>query len=150
MRVPLLAVLMSGAIGCTTTPDDISEVRATISRLIRADNASDLDIVMSCYTQDAIFLPPNDAPTIGLAAIMMRYESLFDRFKPELVCESFETLVGRDFAIDCGVTHGRLVPRDGSEPREINDKYLMVLRRDESGDGWLISRLIWNQNRALP
>ena len=150
MRLPWFGVLFF-ALGCAGAPpaDDAGAVRAAVARLIAADNARDLETVMSCYAEDAILLPPNDAPAAGHAAIRPRYATLFEQFQPEITCVSEETLVGSDFAIDRGITQGRLLPRAGGEPRSIDDKYAMILRREASGR-WLVQRLIWNSNRARP
>ena len=75
---------------------------------------------------------------------------LFEQFQPEIRGTSEETLVGSDFAIDRGLTQGRMVPlRGAGEAKSIDDKYAMILRREANGQ-WRITRLIWNSNCPRP
>lgn len=123
--------------------DQTASVRSVIARIIRADNAGDLEAVVGLYAEDAILLPPGDAPIRGLSAIREHYARIFDANELEVAFDSEETVVAGDWAFDRGTTTGWVRPRSGGAPVSIDDKYVMILRRDPER-GWLISRLIWN------
>jgi ketosteroid isomerase-like protein len=48
-------------------------------------------------------------------------------------------------AVDRGRTLGPLVSRTGGATRELDDKYVMMLRLEQDGT-WRIARLMWNTN----
>jgi ketosteroid isomerase-like protein len=98
---------------------------------------------MSFYADDAITMPPNDNIVIGKAAIAARYKAGFAKFKMEVSLSSDELEVCDDRAFNRGKTSGRLIWHDGSNPTPLNDKYLMILRR-QADKSWKIARLMWS------
>ncbi len=151
----VVSVLMFAALSAKTTcaanpwdsSADVAAVGKVLAGIVAADNAGDLDAVMGFYADDAILLPPNDAAVRGKEVIRSRYEEGFRHFRFDIVFSSEETQVFGDWAFIRGTIQGRTVPK-GTEPsRKLNDKYIMVLRRQK--DGWKIARLIWNGSDPL-
>jgi uncharacterized protein (TIGR02246 family) len=132
---PLFLLLLAAS-----TPE--AEIRGLFERLMDADTRGDVDAVLECYADDAVLLPPGGASVQGAENIRPRYEALFggSRLEVRMDVESIE--VNGALAFSRGFTRGRMVPKDGSPPREIADRYLMVLRR-EPGGGWKIAALMW-------
>ncbi len=127
-----------------SVPADLAaEVRAVAEGIIAADNARDLDRVLGYYADDAVLMPPNEPPVQGKEGIRPRYESLFAQFLPAIESRIDEIRVDRDWAFVAGGNGGRLAPRDGGEPRVLNDAWVMVLRRSGAHE-WKIARLIWH------
>jgi uncharacterized protein (TIGR02246 family) len=120
---------------------DTAEIQSLFDRLMAADKRGDVDAVVRCYADDAVFLPPGGESVEGIEKIRPRYEELFagNRLEVRMDVDSIE--VKGPLAFSRGMTRGRLVPRDGSAPREIADRYLMVLRRE--GEDWKIAVLMW-------
>jgi uncharacterized protein (TIGR02246 family) len=125
--------------------DDNESVRKFLDGLMAADNAGDVERIISHYADDAISLPPNDGAVIGKEAIAARYKAGFAKFKMEVTLSSDETQVCGDWAFNRGITKGRLVWHDGSASTLLNDKYLMILRK-QADDSWKITRLMWSSN----
>jgi uncharacterized protein (TIGR02246 family) len=121
---------------------DQAEIQALFDRLMAADNRSDVEAVLECYAKDAVLLPPGGASVQGVENIRPRYEGLFaaSRLEVRMDVESIEVKNG--LAFSRGFTRGRTVPRDGAPPREIHDRYLMVLRQGPEG-AWKIAALMW-------
>lgn len=129
--------------------NDASAVRGTLSGLSAADNAGDLDGVVSHYREDAILLPPNAVVVTGKPAIRGWYEQgLFRLFRPDVRFDADEVEVLGDWAFVRGYINGRLNPKADAPLVTLHEKYLMLLRRDE--DGWKIARLIWNSDEPRP
>ena len=134
-------------------PRDDVEVRRVVDGIIAADNAGDLDALMNYYADDAVLLPPSERPVRGVVAIRDRYERMFAESRLELRAFSRETRVAGDWAIDRGTITGRVFRKlEGDEEleeetpiRTVNDKYVMMLRRESDG-GWRIVWLIWNSS----
>jgi len=121
---------------------DAAAVEKVLAGIVAADNAADLDAVVSHYTEDAILLPPNDVPVVGKLAIRARYEEAFRHFRFDIAFVSDESQLFGDWAFVRGVIRGRTIPKDETSGRTLNDKFVMILHREK--DGWKIARLIWN------
>jgi uncharacterized protein (TIGR02246 family) len=149
MRLALAAASMMSSepgLDCNLDAAPVSEVRAVATGIIDADNARDLERVLRYYTADAILMPPGEAAVTGLEAIRPRYAALFEEFEPQIEARVDEACVGGQLAFVRGHNGGRLAPRAGGASRDLNDDYLMLLRREEGA--WRISHLIWH--RAAP
>jgi uncharacterized protein (TIGR02246 family) len=131
----VLALLFTASVGS-------AEIQSLLDRLMTADNRSDVEAVLACYATDAVLQPPGGDSVEGIQNIRPRYEALFASSRLEVAMEADSIEVKGDLAFSRGVTRGRTVPRDGSPPRPIHDRYLMVLRRDPTGD-WKIAVLMW-------
>jgi len=145
LRIVLLAVAPNGLRAQQPMASDA--VRAVANGIIAADNARDIDRVMSFYADDAVLMPPNASPVTGHRAIRPRYETLFAAMSPAIVSTLDEVRVAGDWAFVRGKNTGVLRSRSGGETRALNDVFVMILQRQ--GDGqWKIARLIWH--RASP
>lgn len=133
---------------CTADAPDVVAARRVVADLIAADNQRALERVVAFYARDAIWLPPEQPPVVGIDGIRARYESLFSAITPEIVAAVDETCVAGDLAFIRGHNGGRAVFRDSNEVRIIDDAYVMLLRRE--GDGaWRITHLIWHRQSPL-
>jgi uncharacterized protein (TIGR02246 family) len=119
-----------------------AEIQALFDRLMAADNRGDVQAVVACYASDAVLLPPGGASVQGAENIRPRYEDLFasSRLEVRMDVESIEVKDG--LAFSRGFTRGRTIPKDGTPPREVYDRYLMVLRQGPGGE-WKIAALMW-------
>jgi len=134
----------------TCDPEEavVRAARAVATGIIVADNARDLERVLQYYAADAILLPPGEQPVAGREAIRPRYEELFSRYDPQIEARVDESCAVDGLAFVRGHNSGKLVPRQGGEARELDDTYLMLLRRERGGE-WRISHLMWHRASAL-
>jgi uncharacterized protein (TIGR02246 family) len=141
-RFWILFICLSAA---ASSPDERA-IRETIQRIVAADNRRDLAGAVALYTADAILLPPGLPPISGESAIRERYRGLYSNALPSLEQHIEEIVVFKDHAFVRGVTSG-LFPAGPNEPaRAINDKFVMLLRREQHQ--WRIARLMWNSSGA--
>jgi uncharacterized protein (TIGR02246 family) len=145
--VAALTACRTDSTGGVDDPAAIAEVRATVRRIIAADNARDLEGAVGCYTEDAQWLPPGSQPIFGRAALRESYSTMFSSWEPSITVISDETWVLGDLAVDRGRTLGHLVSRKGGATRTLDDKYAMWLRRGSDGQ-WRIACLMWNANET--
>jgi uncharacterized protein (TIGR02246 family) len=134
---------------CSPDSEAVRAVRAVAAGIIEADNARDIDRVLGFYAEDAVLMPPGESPVTGREAIRPRYEDLFARFDPRIEPRLDEVCADGRLAFVRGRNGGRLIGRGGGETRELDDAYLMLLRR-EAGGAWRISHLIWHPARKAP
>jgi uncharacterized protein (TIGR02246 family) len=128
---------------------DSAEVQSLFDRLMAADNRGDVNAVIACYAEDAVLHPPGGASVQGLENIRPRYEELFASSRLEVRMEVDAIEVKGPLAFSRGLTRGRVIPKDGSAPREVKDRYLMVLR-NQGEAGWKIAALMWGPVSAAP
>jgi len=130
--------------GCLPDSAGAAEARAVAAGIIAADNDRDMPRVLSYYAGDAALMPPGEDTVVGRDAIGPRYQRLFADFSPRIEGRVDEACVNGDRAFVRGHNGGRLVPRGEGTPRDLDDDYLMLLRREPDGV-WRISHLIWHR-----
>lgn len=59
------------------TSADEAAIRAVMSSYEAALNASDTAAVMPLYTEDGVFMAPNNSSAVGTAALRQAYEAVF-------------------------------------------------------------------------
>lgn len=128
---------------CDPKDKSVREVRQVALGIIAADNARNVERVLSYYAADAILLPPGEPPVVGRDAIKPRYLDLFSRYQPQIEAHINEACVSGTFAFVRGHNGGRLVSREGGSDRQLNDEYLMLLHL-EPRFGWRITHLMWH------
>ena len=116
-----------------------------LADIIEADNNGNLERVLSFYSENAILMPSGRQPLVEIKAIRENYEAIFSRSQLFLSTEAVETLIADGFAVNVGYTRGQIVSKIDSSITDVDDKYVMILKKD-SRDTWQIDRLIWNNN----
>ena len=58
------------------SPDEAA-IRTVLSSYEDALNASDTEAVMPLYTEDGVFMPPNNPSAVGKAAVRQAYDAVF-------------------------------------------------------------------------
>ena len=145
VRISFIAFAPNVSRAQTSTADS---VRAVANGIIAADNARDVERVMSFYAADAVLMPPNANPVTGHAAIRPRYETLFAAMSPAIVSTLDEVRVAGEWAFVRGKNTGVMRPRSGGgEARALDDVFVMLLQRGADGR-WKIARLIWHRASA--
>ena len=131
---------------CRADAPPVAAIRAVAIGIVEADHRRDLERVLALYAEDAVLLPPGEAPVQGRAQIRPRYQALFASVTPEIQIRIDEACAQEGLGFVRGHNGGRLVPRAG-EPRALDDGFLMLLRRDAGGE-WKISHLMWHRQSA--
>jgi len=116
----------------------------TLSEIMNADNAADVDKIVSLYTADAILMPAGKPNITGSEAIRKNYENIFSVSKLELTATPDEVHESEEFAIIRGTTTGKVHNLKDSSVINVNDKFIMMLKKI-AGE-WKIYRLMWSKN----
>jgi len=147
----LLVVLLSSralaapaAQECGQDAAGVREIRAVATGIIAADNERAIERVLAYYTPDAIWMPPEQDAVVGRAKIRARYEALFAAFTPEISPTIEQACVAESLGFVRGHNGGRVVDRRSGAARDLDDAYLMLLRREADG-AWRISHLMWHR-----
>jgi len=87
-------------------------------------------------------MPPGKDEIRGVQNIRRNYENIFATSVLNLTPEEEEITLDRHFAVYKGRTKGQIVIKSDSSTRTINDKFVMILKKENGA--WRISTLIWN------
>lgn len=136
----LLLVLM---VSCKQKEE--STPAKTLAEVIAADNAGDLDKLISNYAEDAILIPSGSNDIVGKNAIREYYRNIFAGSSLQLQWGANEIIDAHELTIMRGITTGKSISKADSSATQVNDKYLMVLKK-QSG-GWKVYRLMWSKNQ---
>jgi len=123
---------------------DAAAARRIVDTGISAVNARNLDAVLVLYADDAVLLPPDGEAVLGKQAIKAYYQSTFEDLSPELSFSSEEIITDNAWAFSRGKAVGRVTSTKTGAARSVNEKYIMILRRQPDGS-WRIARLMWNR-----
>ncbi len=143
----LIAVACSGSKQGNQTTDSASEkeeIERTLTGLVDAANAGDLDAVMAYFAEDGVAMPSDEMPVFGTRLIKPRIQPLFGESRLVIFLTSEETRASGTMAFARGYISGRIESNDGAFTRYIEqNEYLMVLQKDSVGS-WKIARLMWH------
>ncbi|MGH8240311.1 MAG: YybH family protein [Steroidobacteraceae bacterium] len=127
---------------CSSSHDAVA---AAPLLLINNNNRRDVDGVLAGYTDDAVWLSPDQPVVRGRRNFRARYESLFRDNRLEYSAEIAEARADGSLGYAWGKIRGESTPLDGSPARSVEDTFLAITRC-ESGR-WLVSHLIWSHTR---
>jgi uncharacterized protein (TIGR02246 family) len=155
LAIPLVVAAIAAAAAapqsgmCSADASSVRSIRAVAEGIVAADNRRDLEAVLAFYESGAILMPPGEAPVSGRERIRPRYEQLFAAYSPSITTEVHEACSAADLGFVRGRNTGRFVPRADGAVRNLDDAFLMLLRRDAEGV-WRITHLIWHRQSGAP
>ena len=124
--------------------DEKQAIEKTVTGIVEAANAGDIEAVMAYFAEDGVAMPPNEMPVFGTRLIRPRVQPLFDQSQLVVFLTSEEVGVSGNFAFARGYMSGRIEPKNAAPERYIEQtEYLMLLQKDSSGS-WKIARLMWH------
>lgn len=125
--------------------DKVAEdaIGQTLSDWARAIRQADLDTIATLVTEDAEFWSHGEAPLSGPAALRQAFEPIFTQYEMHQDFHCQELLLCDDHAFIRGLEVNRLVPLDGGEVMEVEQRAFSVLRRGPDGK-WRFARGMTN------
>ena len=112
-----------------------------LTRIERADSNEDLEGVLACYSDDAIWFPPDGSVICGINAIRSRYQQLFAENDQNVTIHTENINSGDGVASVSGLTQVRRTPRIGGTCVTSPDRFILLVRH--SGTGWRVHMLAW-------
>jgi len=145
-----LVTFMSAA-GCVAAPDkapvttgpEVETVRAWFQQYTAAINGGAVDQWATFVANDAVILPPDEPPIIGMGNIRPRYAALFDAYSFDLTGQPEEITVAGQLAIVRASIEETLTPTGGGPPTQFRGAWLLVLRKQSDG-AWKLWRNMWS------
>ena len=141
--VLLLCFGLSGPV--TACPDVASaeELLSPLHALYAADEAGDLEAVMSSYSSNPVLLPPAGTPIEGRDKVRASYVSLFANASLKITPELQEWHACDDMGFVRGVNRVGLFSKKTGFVTTRVDQFLAILLRQDGN--WLVHRLMWSE-----
>lgn len=152
MNPPLGVLARWLLLGCSVphAEHDVSADQARIGMIIQdmamANNRGDVDAWVGNFDVNAVYMPPGLPAVTDPDSLEEMARSGFNSFQAAIAIEPVEIVVLGAWAFARARVTGRATPVGGGTPTPIDNKELIVLRRQSDG-GWKIARLILNANR---
>ena len=106
---------------------DADEARKLAEDFLSAWNSQDVDSVVSCYTEDGIYLDPNTrGPVKGHEALRRYLTRLFERWRMSWSLREFFLFADGDGG--AFLWHAQLTPASGGKTAEIDGMDLVMVR----------------------
>jgi ketosteroid isomerase-like protein len=123
---------------------DVAAIRGLSEKFAELMVAGDFDSLITLYTDDAVFMPPNQPAVRGRAALRS-WMSYFPRISAFTV--SIEEIDGRaDLAYVRGAYTMTMHPDGAPAPVQGTGKYIEIRKRQPDGS-WLLAADIFNSDQ---
>jgi ketosteroid isomerase-like protein len=106
---------------------DVGEAKRLAEATLSAWNRQDVDGVVSCYTEDCVYLDPNTrGPVVGRDAFRRYLSRLFQRWKMHWSLREF--FLFEDEGGGAFLWHAQLTPASGGKTAEVDGMDLVMVR----------------------
>ena len=148
----LTCLALLGAVACGPPPGSATDAKRAIdaanANWPRLTSTGHADSIAEFYTQNAVIMPPNMAPTRGKEAIRAFFATV-NAVKPTLTLRADSVWVSGRSAVEVGRWHWAWgATRPPGTPAADSGKYLV--RWVNEGGKWLMAQDIWNSDVAVP
>ncbi len=133
----------------TSASIDISGIDRLRGVHVAALDAGDANTWATCFTDDAVQMPPHFGANAGKAAIQSWSTGFLKMFACRFSLSVEEVRDAGDWAFERGRYKITLTPRAGGESVDDIGKYITIYQRQSDGS-WKIARDIWNSDLPLP
>ena len=122
---------------------DVEAIKSLSDEIMKAYNEGDLEALTAIVAEDVVFMPPGEPALIGKEA--MRNWHDFDKISFDVNITVEEVQVLGDWAFIRDIWIGTVTQNESGEKFELNNKSLILLRRQPDGT-WKLSYSIFNSN----
>ncbi len=147
----LVATVAALSISCSQSTEpqfgqqDAAKIRQRAQEYVQAFNSRDLRKVLSFYSGETVFMPPN-APTVrGRDAVGDFYKGMYAEGAGNLTLESKDVGGHGTLAYESGTFSLTRKPASGPETRD-RGKYMFVWRYYPAQKAWLMDYTIWSSD----
>ncbi len=112
------------------------EIASINKKFADSFTAGDASGMVSCYADDASFLPPNSQTYTGTADIKKVFENFLSMGKIDFTSKTLTLIIRKDIAVDKGTYTLDLTPK-GKETMKDKGKYIIIWKQLKDGS-WKI------------
>ena len=124
---------------------DLEAITALREENLAAINASDVSTLLTTFIDDVVFLPDDQPPVVGKAALEAWVRPIYEQYDFEIEGTVKEVVVAGDWAFEWGLLTGTFRLLAGGEDMQVDMKYVYVYERQPDGS-WRCAYDIVNKN----
>jgi uncharacterized protein (TIGR02246 family) len=124
---------------------DLEAITALREENLAAINASDVSTLLTTFTDDVVFLPDDQPPVVGKAALEAWVRPIYEQYDFEIEGTVKEVVVAGNWAFEWGLLTGTFRLLAGGEDMQVDMKYVYVYERQPDGS-WRCAYDIVNKN----
>ena len=149
----LLGVVCLASACSTGTPGeefgmkDQAAIREKNAAFVKAFNAKDMNQILSAYTENSVFMPPNQPVIRGKDALKSFYDDLLKQGASNLKLDVGEVSGHGPLAYQAGTYQMDLKPSAGPTDHD-RGKYLFIARK--LNGQWRYEYTVWNSDLPPP
>jgi ketosteroid isomerase-like protein len=122
---------------------DQAAIREKNADFVKAFNAKDINQILSAYTENSVFMPPNQPILRGKEAMKTFYEDMLKAGGTNLKLDAGEISGHGPLAYQSGTYELDMKPAGGAETHD-RGKYLFILRK--MAGTWRYEYTVWNSD----
>jgi len=149
----LLAVVCVASACSTAAPGeefgmkDQAAIREKNADFVKAFNARNMDQILAAYTENSVFMPPNQPVLRGKDALKTFYDEMLKGGGTNLKLDAGEISGHGPLAYQSGSYELDMKPAGGAEAHD-RGKYLFILRK--MAGTWRYEYTVWNSDLPPP
>ena len=122
---------------------DQAAIREKNAEFVKAFNAKDMNQILAAYTENSVFMPPNQPILRGKDALKSFYEDMLKAGGTNLKLDAGEISGHGPLAYQSGTYELDMKPAGGAETHD-RGKYLFILRK--MANNWRYEYTVWNSD----
>ncbi len=131
------------------TEEDVAAINQAREMETEGVGSGDANTAVAAYTDDVVFMPPNEPTINGTAALRTWFADAAGMFDLNVEYTSSNIVVSGDWAIEHYAGTATFAPKDGSDAMIEQLKGIHIYRRQVDGT-WKISHDVWNTDAPPP
>ncbi len=132
-----------------STEEDVSAINEARGMEAAGVNSGDPEQAVAAYTDDVVFMPPNEPMMTGGDAVRSWFAGAAEQVDIRVDYTFSDVSVAGDWAVERYAGTATFTPKDGSEAMVEQIKGIHVYQRQADGT-WKIAQDIWNSDAAPP
>ncbi len=129
--------------------DAVAAINAVREREATLAGTNNMDSLLTVYTSDVVFMPPNEPIVNGHDALKKWGDAMFEQVTINVRYTSSDVNVSGDWAIDQYTGVFTATPKAGGSPAEEKIKGVHIMKRQSDGT-WRIAQDVWNADAQAP
>ena len=137
------------ATGAPHTEADVKAIQKYFQRYAAAAKAGDLDAYRKFWTDDVVWLPPDEPLIEGIEACMDHHRPYFKDYVQDESLTVEEIKFGADFTFVRVTYTYKATPKGGGETLVEDGKGVFLMKRKPDGS-WVSTHCVWNSSIPRP
>ena len=140
-----MVICAIGLVGCKIKENEMDKqlIEERLKTYFGALNKADVETIVSGYTEDGVFMPPDFAASVGRDKIRAAYKGIFSQIELKIALTIHEITVSGDYAFAYTESAGTVTIKSTHSTVPEKNKELFVLKK--IGGVWYMRQYAFNK-----